>query len=81
MSQTPCEPDCHITGLPIVTQTGPKTFWLATDRKFPLTIDCTDDSYIVLDVNLGADVITLPCDCSLTYGSNILVDRHILWSR
>ncbi|KAJ1518958.1 hypothetical protein ONE63_011412 [Megalurothrips usitatus] len=75
----PCEPQCHRTREPVVTQAGPSEFYVITDDAYTLQINCPGQQVVALpDVTIGSDLIHLPCPCSITYGSTTLVAARLV---
>ena len=74
-----CEPSCTRSTAPVVIEIEPRKFWVATDDQFPLTIDCSSaNSVLMANVTVGAKIITLPCNCRIVYGTNILVAKRLV---
>lgn len=50
-----------------------------TDDQYPLEIRCPNQRPLALtDISAGADLVTLPCACSITYASMTLVAARIM---
>jgi len=74
-----CEPQCARSTTPVVIQSGESKFWVVTDDQFPMEIRCPSQGPIALtDITAGADLVTLPCACEITYGSMTLVSTKII---
>lgn len=75
----PCEPTCHRSQEPVITESGESEFYVVTDDQYPLQVSCGRSPPIALpEVAIGATVIQLPCDCAIEYGAKTLVTPRLL---
>jgi len=73
-----CKPVCERSQVPVVTEVGPNKFWIVTDDEHPMKIRCHGVETEVENIDAGADLVTLPCDCAVSYSSTLLVSPRIL---
>ena len=74
-----CEPVCSTLTTPIVTQISEFEFHVLTADKHPLLIKCPRTQPLAIsNIELGSDLINLPCECAMSYDKMTIVHPRLL---
>lgn len=74
-----CEPVCSTLTTPIVTQISEFEFHVLTADKHPLMIKCPRTQPLAIsNIELGSDLINLPCECAMSYDKMTIVHPRLL---